>query len=150
MKKAVLGILLGLAVLCQPITAHAHERQCPTIIEVTQAEAMELMQIASAEALSQGTAGMLLVMSVIMNRVESPDYPDTIHEVIHQAHQFYTAGMKSAELTPDVHMALAQLEMGCKYPEIVAFERTDNNVLDVYFSEAFDYGAHTFYTSKIN
>lgn len=148
MKKAVLGILLGLAVLCQPITAHAHERQCPTIIEVTQAEAVELMQIASAEALSQGTAGMLLVMSVIMNRVESPDYPDTIHEVIHQAHQFYTAGMESAELTPDVHMALAQLEMGCKYPEIVAFERSENNSLDIYYDEAFTFLDHSFYTVK--
>ena len=148
MKKAVLGILLGLAVLCQPITAHAHERQCPTIIEVTQAEAVELMQIASAEALDQGTPGMLLVMSVVMNRVASPDYPDTIHDVIHQDHQFYTAGMKSAELTPDVHMALAQLEMGCLYPEIVAFERLENNSLDVYYDEAFDFKDHTFYTVK--
>lgn len=148
MKKAVLGIFLGAAILCQPITAHAHERQCPTIIEVTQAEAVELMQIASAEALSQGTPGMLLVMSVVMNRVDSPDYPDTIHEVIHQAHQFYTAGMKSAELTPDVHMALAQLEMGCKYPEIVAFERSESNSLDVYYDEAFDFKDHTFYTVK--
>lgn len=109
---------------------------------------MELMQIASAEALNQGTPGMLLVMSVVMNRVASPDYPDTIHGVIHQPHQFYTAGMKSAELTPDVHMALAQLEMGCLYPEIVAFERSENNSLDVYYEEAFDFKDHTFYTVK--
>ena len=106
------------------------------------------MQIASAEALDQGTPGMLLVMSVVMNRVASPDYPDTIHDVIHQDHQFYTAGMKSAELTPDVHMALAQLEMGCLYPEIVAFERLENNSLDVYYDEAFDFKDHTFYTVK--
>jgi spore germination cell wall hydrolase CwlJ-like protein len=150
MKRVIAGILAGLCVLTQPVTAHAHERQCPKTIEVTQAEAVELMQIASAEALNQGTPGMLLVMSVVMNRVSSSEYPDNIHDVIHQPHQFYTAGMKSAEITPDVHMALAQLEMGCLYPEIVAFERTDNNVLDVYFSEAFNYGAHTFYTSKIN
>ena len=150
MKKAIMGILVGLCVLTRPISADAHERQCPQTIEVTQQEAEELMRIASAEALNQGTPGMLLVMSVVMNRVESPDYPDTIHDVIHQPHQFYTAGMKSAEITPDVHMALAQLEMGCLYPEIIAFERTESNVLDVYFSEAFDYRAHTFYTSKIN
>ena len=148
MKRVVAGILAGLCILTQPVTAHAHERQCPTVIEVTQAEAMELMQIASAEALNQGTPGMLLVMSVVMNRVASPDYPDTIHEVIHQPHQFYTAGMKSAELTSDVHMALAQLEMGCKYPEIVAFERSENDSLDVYYDEAFDFKDHTFYTVK--
>lgn len=148
MKRVVAGILAVLCILTQPITAHAHERQCPTVIEVTQAEAMELMQIASAEALNQGEDGMLLVMSVVMNRVESPDYPNTIHEVIHQPHQFYTAGMKSAELTPDCHMALARLEMGCLYPEIVAFERSENNSLDVYYDEAFTFLDHSFYTVK--
>lgn len=148
MKRVIAGILLGLCVLAQPIQADAHERQCPQTIEVTQQEAMELMQIASAEALNQGEDGMLLVMSVVMNRVKSPDYPDTIHEVIHQPHQFYTAGMKSAELTPEVHMALARLEMGCLYPEIIAFEKNNNNSLDVYFTEAFDHKDHTFYTAK--
>ena len=146
--KKYMGLLFALVILCQPIQADAHERQCPQTIEVTYEEAQELMQIASAEALNQGTPGMLLVMSVVMNRVASPDYPDTIHEVIHQPHQFYTAGMKSAELTSDVHMALAQLEMGCKYPEIVAFERSENDSLDVYYDEAFDFKDHTFYTVK--
>jgi len=148
MKRVIAGILLGLCVLTCPIQADAHERQCPQTIEVTYEEAQELMQIASAEALNQGEDGMLLVMSVVMNRVKSPDYPDTIHEVIHQPHQFYTAGMKSAELTPEVHMALARLEMGCLYPEIIAFEKSNNNSLDVYFTEAFDHKDHTFYTAK--
>lgn len=147
MKKYV-GFLFALVILCQPIQTDAHERQCPQTIEVTYEEAQELMQIASAEALNQGEDGMLLVMSVVMNRVKSPDYPDTIHEVIHQPHQFYTAGMKSAELTPEVHMALARLEMGCLYPEIIAFEKSNNNSLDVYFTEAFDHKDHTFYTAK--
>lgn len=148
MKRVIAGILLVLCVLICPIQADAHERQCPQTIEVTYEEAQELMQIASAEALNQGEDGMLLVMSVVMNRVKSPDYPDTIHEVIHQPHQFYTAGMKSAELTPEVHMALARLEMGCLYPEIIAFEKSNNNSLDVYFTEAFDHKDHTFYTAK--
>ena len=106
------------------------------------------MEIASAEALNQGEDGMLLVMSVIINRVNSSEYPNTIHGVIHQSHQFYTKGMKSAEITPEVHMALARLEMGNLYPELVAFERKDNNALDVYYSEAFTLGDHTFYTCK--
>ena len=148
MRKALPGILLGLAVLCQPVQADAYERQCPQTIEVTQSEAQELMQIASAEALNQGETGMLMVMSVVINRVNSPDYPDTIHGVIHQSHQFYAKGMKSAEITPEVHMALARLEMGCLYPDIVAFERKENNALDVYYSEAFDYKDHTFYTKQ--
>lgn len=147
MRKYV-GFLFALVILCQPIQSRAFERQCPKNIEVTYEEAQELMEIASAEALNQGEDGMLLVMSVIINRVNSSEYPNTIHGVIHQSHQFYTKGMKSAEITPEVHMALARLEMGNLYPELVAFERKDNNALDVYYSEAFTHGDHTFYTCK--
>lgn len=148
MKKAILGVLLAGTILFQPVQAEAHERQCPEIIEVTQQEAVELMQIASAEALNQGIDGMRFVMSVVINRVRCSEYPDNIHDVIYQPHQFYTKGMKKAEITPEVHMALAQLEMGCLTPEIVAFETTDNNALDVYYSEAFTYRDHTFYTKQ--
>ena len=147
MRKYV-GFLFALVFLCQPIQSRAYERQCPKPIEVTYAEAQELMEIASAEALNQGEDGMLLVMSVVINRVNSSEWPNTIHGVIHQSHQFYTKGMKSAEITPEVHMALARLEMGNVYPELVAFERKDNNALDVYYSEAFTRGDHTFYTCK--
>lgn len=147
MRKYV-GFLFALAILCQPIQSRAFERQCPKTIEVTYAEAQELMEIASAEALNQGEDGMLLVMSVIINRVSSSEYPNTIHEVIHQSHQFYTKGMESAEITPEVHMALARLEMGNCYPEIVAFERSDNSSLDVYYDEAFQFRDHLFYTVK--
>lgn len=148
MKRVVAGILAGLCILTQPITAHAHERQCPKTIEVTQAEAVELMQIASAEALNQGIDGMRYVMSVVINRVNSPDYPNDIHSVIYQPHQFYTAGMAKAEITPEVHMALALLEMGNLTPEIVAFETVQSDALDVYYSEAFTSGNHKFYTVK--
>lgn len=147
MRKYV-GFLFALVILCQPIQSRAFERQCPKPIEVTYAEAQELMEIASAEALNQGEDGMLLVMSVIINRVSSSEYPNTIHGVIHQSHQFYTKGMESAEITPEVHMALARLEMGNCYPEIVAFERSDNNSLDVYYDEAFQFRDHLFYTVK--
>ena len=147
MKKYV-GLLFALVILCQPIQADAHERQCPQTIEVTQQEAVELMQIASAEALNQGIDGMRYVMSVVINRVNSPDYPNDIHSVIYQPHQFYTAGMAKAEITPEVHMALALLEMGNLTPEIVAFETVQSDALDVYYLEAFTSGNHKFYTVK--
>lgn len=150
MKKAMMGILLGIAVFAHPITTEAHERQCPKPIEVTYSEAQELMQIASAEALNQGIDGMCCVMSVVINRVNNPDYPNTIHDVIYQPHQFYTAGMKSAVINSDVHMALAELECGNLVPQIIAFERVENNDLDVYFTKAFNLKDHGFYTTKID
>ena len=150
MSKKLMGILLGLCVLTCPIQSEAHERQCPQPIEISCEEAQLLMQIASAEALDQGIDGMRFVMSVVINRTKDPAYPDDIRSVIFQPHQFYTAGMKTAEITPEVHMALAELEMGSLTPSIIAFETVSNNALDVYFTEAFSYRDHCFYTSKIN
>lgn len=119
-----------------------------TAIEVTYQEAQELMQIASAEALNQGSDGMWLVMSVVINRVNSSEFPNSIHEVIHQPYQFYAQGMARAQITPEAHEALARIERGDIAPEIVAFETTDSSCLDVYFCKAFDYRDHQFYTAK--
>ena len=148
MKKIIMGVLLGVTILSHPITVRAQDRQCPNPIEVTYEEAQELMQIAWCEAGNQGIDGQRYVMSVVINRVKSPDFPNTIHDVIHQPHQFATKGMKFADITAETHMALAELEMGNLVPEIVAFERTENSSLDAYFSEAFTFKDHVFYTCK--
>lgn len=47
-----------------------------------------LMKIAMAEAESEGVEGKALVMLVVLNRVWSDDFPDTIEEVIFQPRQF--------------------------------------------------------------
>ena len=54
MKKIIMGVLLGVTILSQPISARAQDRQCPNPIEVTYEEAQELMQIAWCEAGNQG------------------------------------------------------------------------------------------------
>lgn len=146
MKRIILGALLGMTVLCQPILSEAHDRQSPKTIEVTQKEADELLRIAWCEAGNQGPDGQLYVMSVIINRVNSPEFPNNIHDVIYQPYQFATGGMSNAKPTEETHLALAYLEMGNLIPEIVAFETTENNALDRYFSKAFEYRNHSFYT----
>lgn len=149
MKKSLMrGILIGAAVLSCPIQVEAHERQCPKSIEISYEDAQELMQIAWCEAGNQGIDGQRYVMSVVLNRVKSEEFPNTIHEVIHQEGQFSTGRMSKAEITPDTHYALAEIEMGNVVPEIIAFERKENSSLCVYFDEAFDYRDHTFYTIK--
>lgn len=47
-----------------------------------------LAQLVEAEAGNQSFEGKCLVVDVILNRVESPDFPDTISEVIFQPGQF--------------------------------------------------------------
>ena len=155
MKKRVMGILLGLAILCQPVQCRAMDAVFPRTHEVQVNEfsyddAQLLMKIAEAEAGNQGSDGMWLIMSVVLNRVKSEAFPDSISSVIYQRSQFYAQGIGATELTPEVHEALARIEMGDVAPQIVAFEKSSSNELDKYFSKAFEYKDHTFYTLADN
>lgn len=59
------------------------------ILEEDRLGDMELLaQLAQAEAGNQGVQGMRYVVSVVLNRVESPRFPDTIEEVIFQPGAF--------------------------------------------------------------
>ncbi len=115
-------------------------------------EAQMLMRIAQAEAGNQGKEGMEQVMAVVLNRVASDDFPDSIQEVIFQPHQFQPISdgrYYKVDLSPEVHEALAYVEGG--YPlddQIVAFEITSSKSLDRYFTYAYTVGDHNFYTEK--
>ena len=155
MKKVIVGILLGMTILNQPITAHAQCEVYPRTHEVkmnvnefTYEEARMLLEIAQAEAGNQGPDGMWLVMSVVYNRRDSEEFPDSIKEVIFQDSQFYTKGMGATEISPECHEALARIEKGDVAPEIIAFEKSTSNSLDSFFSSAFGYRDHNFYTLK--
>ena len=52
--------------------------------EIYLGELEVLAQLVEAEAGNQDFEGKCLVVDVILNRVESPDFPDTISEVIYQ------------------------------------------------------------------
>lgn len=125
--------------------ARTHEVICN---EFSYEEARLLMGIAQAEAGNQGPDGMWLVMSVVLNRVKSPEFPDNIRDVIYQESQFYARGIGKTEISPECHEALARIERGDVAPQIVAFERTTNKTLEKYFSSAFDYRDHRFYVLK--
>lgn len=121
------------------------------VTELSIEDADMLLKVAQAEAGNQGQDGMWLVMCVVLNRVNSPDYPDTVGGVIYQEHQFATVSngaIDIAEPSPECHLALARIEKGDIAPEIIGFETTDSNALDKYFCEAFTYKDHKFYTKK--
>ncbi len=124
--------------------------QAAGTIELTYDDAQLLMKIAEAEAGNQGTEGMWLVMSVVLNRAESPDFPATIKEVIYQEHQFSSVSDGNfdnvAILSADAHNALAKIESGNVAEEIIGFEVKTSRELDKYFLEAFEYKDHRFYT----
>ena len=127
----------------QPILDEYHP-----VNEFTYDEAQELLKIAYSEAGNQGENGQWLVMSVVINRVNDPDWPDSIHEVIHQSGQFHVKGMSVAEPTSDTHYALYRIESGEVARGIIAFEKVGNNALDEYFEEVFEVKDHKFYVKK--
>lgn len=57
---------------------------------ITPEEYEELATLVHAEAGNQDEVGKRLVVDVVLNRVESDTFPDTIHEVINQKYQFST------------------------------------------------------------
>lgn len=120
--------------------------------EFTYEEAQMLMRIAQAEAGNQGIEGMIMVMAVVLNRVEDEDFPNTIEEVIFQPHQFQPIAdgrYYEVELSPEVHKALASIEMGEPIAaNIVAFEIKESKKLERYFDYAYTVKDHSFYSKK--
>lgn len=152
MKRVFAAVLAGVCLFSRPVRANACEIH-NQVNEFTYEEAQLLMKVAAAEAQNQGCDGMWLVMSVILNRVNSPEFPDSLTEVVYQEHQFTTVtngAIDKVELDANTHLALARIEMGEVAPEIVAFETTRSVSLTKYFSEAFTYKDHNFYTLKCN
>lgn len=56
--------------------------------EIYLGELEELAQLVEAEAGNQDFEGKCLVVDCVLNRVESPEFPDNIHDVIFQEGQF--------------------------------------------------------------
>lgn len=55
------------------------------VVEISEAEQIMLLKLAFAEAGNQDVDGKALVMLVVLNRVKSDEFPDTIYGVIHQS-----------------------------------------------------------------
>ena len=178
MKRILVGVVLFLVFMgsSQPIQTSEPEVpiwekvapkdpveiQTPRIIEkpapkyetreFTYDEAQMLMRIAQAEAGNQGIEGMKLIMEVVLNRKNKDGYPGSIEGVIFQPHQFQPVSdgrYYSVELSPEVHLALSEIEQGLPIDEnIVAFEITSSNSLERYFKYAYTVGDHNFYVEK--
>lgn len=137
-----------------------NEEDDPAAGLMTEAEEQELLRLTSAEAESEGEDGQWLVMSVVMNRVASPEFPDNVHDVIYQykvakggrkIYQFSCVSdgrMAKAEPNEDTEKALERIKQGDIAPELIAFEVTSSNVLDEWFEYAFTFKNHKFYTLK--
>lgn len=121
-------------------------------VKLSDQECLMLMKIAQAEAGNQGIDGMWLVMSVVMNRVGSRSFPDSIEGVIFQSGAFSSVSDGRYEeqmiLSYEVNEALGMIKDGEVAESIVAFEVKDSDVLERWFQYAFTFRDHNFYTEK--
>ncbi len=118
---------------------------------MTKEEQELLMKLAYAEAGNQGVEGMWLVMSVVINRKNSPDYPNSIVGVIYQKNQFATVkngALDKAIITDNCREALLRILSGDVKPDIIGFETTKSKVLDKWFQASFEHKNHRFYVAK--
>ena len=99
-KECLVGIILGL-IICLMFVVKVYAA-IPTdveqaiqeneITEVTEAEIEMLAHLVKAEAGNQTFLGKQLVVDVVLNRVRSDKFPNTIEGVIYAQGQFACAG----------------------------------------------------------
>lgn len=103
-------------------TVNAKKVEDPLYGEYTEEEIDMMTVICYREARGEGIEGMRLVADVILNRVDSEFFPNSIKDVISEPHQFSTYrkdDMTEKDLTIDCYGAvLAEIQ-----------ERTDSEIL---------------------
>lgn len=118
-------------------------------------DSYRLAKIAMAEAEGEDTEGKALVILVVLNRVWSDDFPDTIEGVITEDTQFaaYENGRYDrVEPDADCYRALEMVQVehwdesrGATYFERTTDEATWHNTT---LKKLFTHGNHTFYTER--
>jgi len=100
-----------------------------------------------AEAGNQGIEGMALVADVILNRVDSQEFPNTITEVVNQPYQFEVVANNTInELSPtDECFTAIRRELAHRTNTEIVFFRTGRYTK--YGIPAFKYGDHYFSVS---
>lgn len=111
-----------------------------------------LAKIAMAEAEGEDTQGKALVIMVVLNRVQSDEFPDTIYDVIYQKNQFSPISdgrFDRVEPNEDCYKALEMIQLdkwdesqGALYFES---EKCADNWHSRHLEYLFTHGGHRFY-----
>lgn len=136
---------------CKVIEEKPAEPSKP-VREFSYEDAQILLRIGTAEAEGEGVEGIYKVLNVVINRVNSPKYPDSIKAVVFYPNAFSSVQngrYERCKVTKQAHEALALLEGGEPLDKsIIGFEITGNKALEKYFDYAYTFGNHDFYMEK--
>ena len=106
------SLILPGETLLLPVEAAAQERI--SLGEMSREEIILLARVIHAEARGESFEGQVAVGAVILNRLASPHFPKTIHDVIFQknkrVYQFSPVGDGSINLEPDEKAVQAALQ----------------------------------------
>ena len=147
MKRALAAITIAATLALIPSSqVSAADMQSQIDEEIYQGELQLLACVVQAEAGNQDMTGKRLVVDTILNRVVSPEYPDTISDVVYHSFQF------SCVKDGNLYKAFWNVTDECF--EAVTFEleqRTDPSILyftaggyGKYGTPAYKYGDHYF------
>lgn len=106
----------------------------------------ELSHVIQAEAGYCERDMMIGVGSVVLNRVEHDDFPDTVYEVIHQPGQYSTVSYLSSQVPTEEVEAVTDylLRNGSQYPEDVLYQANFPQGTGTYLTLSTDYSTMYF------
>lgn len=107
-----------------------------------------LYKTVQAEASNQGLYGKQLVASVIVNRVNSTEFPDTIHDVVYEPSQFEVASngaLKKAVPDEETIAAVNSVIASGVVTDATYFRKGQSGWHERNLTKLFTYEAHTFY-----
>lgn len=108
---------------------------------LTEDEYADLAKLVFAEAEDQDDKGKRLVIDSVLNRVDHPDFPNTVHAVIFQKSQYYTVNFDKISVEKDT-LKLINEELIEKTDSRVIFFRTGR--YSDYGTPLYQYGDHYF------
>ena len=120
-----------------------------TCLVISVEDAEILMKIAVLEDYTDEVS-QAYIMSIILNRVESPDFPNTVREVVEQEGQFLKLTDKrylNAEPDVNSHLALAKIESKEIRTNFLFYEaqKVKNSWASRHRKVALEYGGSRFY-----
>lgn len=131
------------------------DEETPGIIALSDKDYQVLLKIVQAEAGGCDEKGRVLVANVILNRVESEEFPDTVSGVVYERHQFSPVGdgsLNRCKVTDETVNAVALALSGVDYSEGALYfmnrgQSSGKNVrwFDNHLEYLFKYGSHEFF-----
>lgn len=132
-NSLIMALIITVYSLAFTIQPWGKEALAPTEIVETESETeqpysdddfYELSHVIQAEAGYCERDMMIGVGSVVLNRVEHDDFPDTVYEVIHQPGQYSTASYLSSQVPTKLVEEVTDylLRNGSEYPEDVVYQ----------------------------